>query len=449
MDQIPPSDDQLCKKSHKTNEQGCSVSLMSTLGDDIFLEILLRLPDFRCIVECSYVCKRWFSIISRSKAYFSHRFNHYHRQKRLCNSSSSSSSSPSLPFTLLFTNLAMIDHYFFAEQYISERSKILHYGQEAALNFLPWKMYKNGLYLESSFEDLLLVGIYPKGCLFVCNPFTRQFVELPRSPNAFHRRSRYALVVSEYSKIKYKVVQISTEVDDITSVSPPFLLHLTIFSSETGQWSSSTFNFPEVALFDRCSYRTPIVGSNGIVYWPYGVYKTEGLVALDICSKQYHLVGLPRELGHDWRSLGSRIHVGVVRGKVRLAQFFWYKRKQFFVFKAWELVDDDKMCNWNLVHYHDQMKMSECCMSLSSLLTIHALHPDDGDVFFFSLSNKTLKAKEDIRIFQCQMLGQNQSHIEILCNLPPKIYASRVSVVSLLHPWWPTQVPDLYHPTDI
>ncbi|XP_062078903.1 uncharacterized protein LOC133783322 [Humulus lupulus] len=419
--------------------------ILSIINDDILLEILLRLPDFRCIVECAYVCKRWFSFIFGSKAYFSHRFNHYHRQKRLINNNSPTS-SPSLPFTLLFTGLSVRTSPFPFE-FFSERSKTLDYGRKPALGFLPWTRNDNEYaFLWSSFEDLLLIQLSFKR-LYVCNPFLRQYVALPEpNPNntLFHPRCRYALVVlgrgSDANMIKYKVVKISTEVNNLNSAPPPFHLHLSIFSSETGQWSSSTFEFP--VFLHIWSHRSVVVGSNGIVYWPYGVDAIEGVVALNLCSKQCRLIDLPRELGCEWYRSEYRVRAGVVRGRLQLVQLFWSEDKQFYVFKAWELDDDDdgNKVYWNLVHHHDQMSMNfQTCMS-SQQLTILAPHPDDRDMFFFSRSiNINCENKE---IFLCRILGQNRNHIESLCHLPPGS-PLRLRVVPLLHPWWPTQIPQL------
>uniref|UniRef100_A0A803QF11 F-box protein n=1 Tax=Cannabis sativa TaxID=3483 RepID=A0A803QF11_CANSA len=177
---------------------------------------------------------------------------------------------------------------------------------------------------------------------------------------------------------------------------------------------------------------------------PYGLVKTEGIVALNLYSKRYRLISLPQELGHDWRCSNSRVHVGVVHEKVRLAQFFWYKKKQCYVFKVWELVDPEDnnymdiedMWSWNLVHNHDEMMIRFGCMSLLRF-TILALHPDDKDVFFFSRSNNN--ARDDVEIYQCQILGQNRNQIELIYHLLPK-YRNHLRVVPLLHPWWPTRI---------
>ncbi|KAM6552611.1 hypothetical protein CsatB_013373 [Cannabis sativa] len=414
--------------------------IFNIISDELLLEVLLRLPDFKSIIDCACVCKHWFSVLYCSRVYFSRKFNHYHRQKRLNNSFDSP-----LPFALLFTATCLSDSSF-SFAYFSPRSTILDDGLTPSLQFLPWKVDFDSAYIWSSFEDLLLVEVIcTSPCLYVCNPFLRQYIALPRCSNISRYYSRRVLVVSRTSslRVKYTVVNISGEGDFLTRVSQP--LDLDIFSSETGQWNHSTFDFPKEALYGSDS-RSSIIGSNGIVYWPYGSSnKNEGIVSLNLCSKRYRLIGLPREeLGRDWRCLDSRVHIGVVRGKVRLAQFYSYKKKQSFVFKAWELIDggdndDDEMYNWNLVHNHDHMTMR--FDGPMSFFCLAALHPDDGDVFFFSRSSNRIR--DNIEIFQCRILGPNYNHIETLCRLPSKVCATNLRAIPLLHPWWPSQIPSI------
>ncbi|KAM6594574.1 hypothetical protein CsatA_002277 [Cannabis sativa] len=165
-------------------------SLMSTISDDLLLEILLRLPDFRSIVQCACVSKRWFSTIRSSKTYFSHKFNQYHRQKRLDNKSSSSP----CPFTLLITDIHYtIGSSAFSYEFFSERSKVFGYGQEKTLEFLPWNDNKFCV-LWTWFEDLLLIELCKERSLYICNPFTKEYIKLPETPTSQICR-RYALVV--------------------------------------------------------------------------------------------------------------------------------------------------------------------------------------------------------------------------------------------------------------
>ncbi|PON60345.1 F-box domain containing protein [Parasponia andersonii] len=59
------------------------VTSISMVSEDVMLETLVRLPDYKCVIQCGLVCERWFHLISRSEHFnFSFNFNHHHRYKR-------------------------------------------------------------------------------------------------------------------------------------------------------------------------------------------------------------------------------------------------------------------------------------------------------------------------------------------------------------------------------
>ncbi|KAM6576392.1 hypothetical protein CsatB_028229 [Cannabis sativa] len=413
-------------------EQQCSP--ISIIIDDVLLEILVRLPDFKSVVECTYVCKQWRSIILASITYFSCRFNHHHRQKRLRNNLL----SPPMPFSLLFSSSFSWTPSS-CLSFFSERSKIFDYEKRLALEFLPCKDDVNEYaYILSSFEDLLLIKIHPKLALYVCNPFTSYSIALPTPPNFNNARCRYALVVSGYDGASNKLNNPTIKVVMITTdLTPPtFILQLAIFSFETGKWTELTFECPHY----RPLSHNQAIASNDIVYWPYGTgNKIEGMVALNIFSRKCRSINLSRVLGRLHCSIVRQVNIGVVRGKLRLSQFFWNKKNQSFVFKAWDLDDNGERCIWNLVHYHDEMTMnSKYCLRVNELSFL-TFHPDDGDVFFFSCYG--YKVKDKVEIFKCRIVGENHNKIDSLCHLSvhPKV-RPRLPVVSLLLPWWPTQL---------
>ncbi|KAM6589144.1 hypothetical protein CsatA_011749 [Cannabis sativa] len=294
--------------------------------------------------------------------------------------------------------------------------------------FLHSKDSSNYFYLWSSFENLLLVESSQH--TYICNPFTKQCISLPQSPNAFHKYYRYALVVSrDYddtnisNKLEYKVVKISTNVFNKVRISPVrFDLHITIFSSKTRQWTSSTnFKFP--VFFHLWNHQGGVVGSNnGIVYWTLGsFFHIEAIALFNIITKEWLVIGIPLALHCGCVVRCSckefKVYVGVVGGKVVLAFL------KNYAFMAWEIYNEDgnnKMFKWNSVHYHDLMMMRRF-----ESIDLLAVHPDDKDIFFFSdHSNK---------IYQCQILGQNKCDIENICHLPLKD-CPRMRVVTLLHP---------------
>ncbi|KAM6581685.1 hypothetical protein CsatA_005459 [Cannabis sativa] len=319
------------RRRKKIMKEKCDVvAPIWILSDDMLLEVFLRIFDLKCIMECAFVCKRWMSVISSSKSSFWRKFNHFHRQNRLNNSSFT-------PFTLLFrTNMRFksqippsLKNNIFSFEFFSEGSKIFDYGQKPALDFLPWRGDKWRAYIWSSFDDLLLVERSPTR-VYICNPFTKQYVEIPGSPFGFHELYWYALVVSS-------------------------------------------------------------------TYWS----------------------------GY---------------GKLRVVQLYLSNSGKY-VFKSWELIDDedDEVCIWNLVHYHDKMTIQSNKMSGSSQFNVLALHPDDEDVFFFE--NRT--SDDDVEILQFRILGQNHNEIKYLCHLPPTMN-KYIHVIPLSHPPWPTPCPKLF-----
>ncbi|CAI0412802.1 unnamed protein product [Linum tenue] len=128
--------------------------MISQLGDDLLVQILIRLPDPRPACRCKSVCKRWNSLISTPS--FNRRFVHHHR-----------SSNHHLP----------------------DDQKEL---QSIILSFLPPMPSKIGARFKvlDCFKDLVLCGFWDvdydnsEQCrsYLVCNPFTKQWMALPLAP---------------------------------------------------------------------------------------------------------------------------------------------------------------------------------------------------------------------------------------------------------------------------
>ncbi|CAI0546827.1 unnamed protein product [Linum tenue] len=130
--------------------------MISQLGDDLLVQILIRLPDPRPACRCKSVCKRWNSLISTPS--FNRRFVHHHR-----------SSNHHLPLPDDPNEL---------------QSTIRRLG------FLPRAYVLNDLRVLDCFKDLVLCGFWdlynnndiPGRSYLICNPFTKQWVALPLAP---------------------------------------------------------------------------------------------------------------------------------------------------------------------------------------------------------------------------------------------------------------------------
>ncbi|CAI0546481.1 unnamed protein product [Linum tenue] len=135
---------------------------ISKLGDDLLEEILVRsFPHPRSACRSKSVCKRWNSLISRSR--FNSRFVAHHRSRN--------EGQP--PLLLLSKDDAL--------PLPSSLLSFLPVPDEFRSNFVIW----------DSFKDLLLCGFRYSAwddnherarSLLICNPFTEQWVALPLPP---------------------------------------------------------------------------------------------------------------------------------------------------------------------------------------------------------------------------------------------------------------------------
>ncbi|CAI0449817.1 unnamed protein product [Linum tenue] len=160
----------LRKRLRSCSEVNPSNSMISSLGDDLLTEILIRLPNYRFAFWCKPVCKRWRSLISSPS--FSCRFISHHR------------SMDRLPALLLHTDDASDP-------------------QSAIMRFIPSMPFRVRACFKilDCFKDLLLCGFmdvkyrrdrkdpdeiknYHKlgRTYLVCNPFTKQWMALPLAP---------------------------------------------------------------------------------------------------------------------------------------------------------------------------------------------------------------------------------------------------------------------------
>ncbi|PON59870.1 F-box domain containing protein [Trema orientale] len=433
-------DEQLDSESEATR---AASKFISVIGDDILLEILLRLPEARTVIRCSSVCKRWFSLVSRlDDLYFIHKFNHHHTQKRLLlwgPNEDINSDDSQLPYTLFIRG-----HYISCWVYpvlkpshiepykdlFSEKSMILYpslsncFASGSILDFLNWPH----AFIVSSCYDLLLLTELTHDSYIVCNPLTRQFVEVPQAPRYMYTYdydgddfgqviSRCGFVcvprcscnkLSYYCNcsIEYKVVLITANECDPQH-------HAVIFSSETGKW------------FEYSAFRSPVclshwhlspVACNGIVYWPFGKNDFEGIAAVDLFKEsidseyeehnlqRFHSISLPVEFDSSLnRAFQENARLAVVRGRLRLAQFYLDEEAGSYVLKAWEL---EGATTWILVHHVSLKRGHE-----GLYVFLIALHPEDGDAFFFARMEY-----EEIDI--CQYKIGEDSFEEYVCDFP-------------------------------
>ncbi|PON95347.1 F-box domain containing protein, partial [Trema orientale] len=214
------------------------MSSTATVTDDLLLEIFVRLPNPRSAIQCSLVCKRWFSLIScpEFRRDFVHR-RHDHQR----------------PFTALSDRLPLCQLFSEKSEITRQCGKTIGYGDPCWISQLLLEKSKSkskskstSLYeqpirggygdIVSSFHDLLLIS-YSLKDYYICNPLTKQSVALPAPPVqcwpehiklVFEHPScpdKRAGCSCGFSDSRFRVLLFNHRIDDY------------LFCSETGQWS--------------------------------------------------------------------------------------------------------------------------------------------------------------------------------------------------------------------
>ncbi|CAI0549523.1 unnamed protein product [Linum tenue] len=212
--------------------------MITQLGDDLLVEILIRLPDPRPACRCKSVCKRWSSLISTPS--FNRRLIHHHHR-----------SWNQLP--------------------LPEDPNEL---QSTVRSFLPRVHIRDELRVLDCFKDWVLCGFWDleddnhesRRSYLVCNPFTKQWVALPLAPKkhvdyaqSLARKfdlgdDEQAFVYS--SEYRFRVVC-------IYNVGPTTMLD--VFCSESWKWTR------EILAIRRCLRigNKTVVSCNGELFWSY------------------------------------------------------------------------------------------------------------------------------------------------------------------------------------
>ncbi|PON32266.1 F-box domain containing protein, partial [Parasponia andersonii] len=410
--------------------------------DDLAVEILIRLPDCKSEVNCSLVCKRWFSIIN-SVHFRNKKLQRHH------------GASP--PCTILFRSHGFgrsislpLYHYF------TEESKILHRigssSSSSYLDFLPWDLVR----IHSSFNDLLLLSRKLRQyCFMICNPFTKQWIELPLPHIPLTANVRGAGLVcypikpppqQQQQQLPLKLNQYSFKVmvvwDRITYTGGMKIeIHLKTYCSETGKWSEEIFS-----LRDRMLNANTPVACNGLLYWLVGdinIETVDGIFAFNLSKftnqdpNYIRFINFPSGLLQEKEgSFDIKVRLGLVRGRLRLSQLLITKRNGF-VLKVWELNcdnnasydDDGSSKRWTLVHDVRVKKW------IDKRQFVIAFHPENGNVLYL-LFNRLHIYQYDIGEEIMEKVGQLPDNVggEGFCVGDIRTYA-------LVHPLWPTPIP--------
>ncbi|KAM6581654.1 hypothetical protein CsatA_005428 [Cannabis sativa] len=395
------------------------------LGNDILIEIFVRLKDISSLIRCRLVSKHWFSLINSKEYSYAKQVHHLQSQSLL-------------PTTLLFWNNYRLrlnsDKLFYT--FLTDESRNF-YGNTFSnfnyFNFLPWNEVK----LYASLNDLLLL-LCDKESFIICNPLTKQWLELPKIPLFSIKRDFLPFkgiggLVCDTNTNKYKVVLVYY--DNSPDIFH-YIYYVMTFDFETREWSSLFFPLTFAVLTENN------VTCNGIQHCLvtstlFG--NARKIITIDSYRGHIEQNGLPRDLKRERGKCDAiRVRIGVVREQLRLSQL--YKENNVFLLKIWEFnFDEDEECDvdylsskWSLVH-----EVNVECFKTRNLRVV-SFHPDDGNLIFL-LQDSYIIYQYDIVRNKFSKVGQFPFIHWVLSNLITR----KFQVHTLLHPLFPTPLPIL------
>ncbi|ONK57208.1 uncharacterized protein A4U43_C10F17710 [Asparagus officinalis] len=277
------------------------------LNEDITAEILALLPakDI-CRLRC--VCKQWLHLLSNP------RFIQHH-----------SARNPHPPVSGFFLS----DHNHGSQHFpIKPNPPRL---PNPTLSFIPADDGTR-IFVESSCNGLIIC--FQKAMYYVCNPTTREFVELP-VPDEVARN--LSLVFDPSKSPHYKVISICSQVH--------------IYSSETRSWKLS---------MDNTKLRESVSAHQaGSIHWKRSTYwnstlvwlVTRYLLSFDVTRECITKLTLPPEAPH----YSKVIYMGESRGK--LVVIGKPRNQEPYVFY---ILETDNLCSgWSLIYKVDLYRIGD------------------------------------------------------------------------------------------
>ncbi|GAB4851025.1 hypothetical protein Ancab_030322 [Ancistrocladus abbreviatus] len=336
----------------------CNTCINDVLLDELLVEILHRLPS-KLAAQCKLVCKRWFSIVSSS--YFLRCF------------------------------IMHSDKGKFTKAIWRGRQLLMtpdEPGLKFSLKFLPCFNDSEdvmNLRIMGSCNDLLLCCIRPRSwsrTYYVCNPFTKKWVELPRCPACSHKFVHVGFICDPpyhyhmhkqdiviNSNRSFKVVHLS-----VLRYSPELLVEM--FSSETGRWSKQLVSLPEGHAPQTKLSHGSVFCFNMKLYWP----ASKGVVIYDPSHGRIH--GVLTNPVDRIQDLGLK-YLGQSDGSL------WAFQERGWDLYIWQAkYQDNNGVNWSSRRWVNLWDLSRSSFikartgSCRPRLRLLAMHPGDPNILY-------------------------------------------------------------------
>ncbi|CAI0396194.1 unnamed protein product [Linum tenue] len=306
--------------------------------------------------------------------------------------------------------------------------------------------------VEGSSNGLLLCSPndYSRRLYYICNPLTKQWLALPRSPpRRRHHYVQVGFICDPFYHVQYDGEDGSVTLNDrfgVKVVRLPFFLgneegspiemEVEIFSSQTGCWTTSTVMLPKRLRFDEYNPQIAIP-HNGRLYW---FVEPCDILIYDLSKNEFLLES------HELPSFAMRSFFYWNRQLVEFKGFslcqgsFWVGQTEKWLLRVFNLRNGE----WFLTHDVHILHDMYCSSSLARQsvqrsyagIEFRSMHPVDPNVAYLSVDgeilecdfrNRTIKVEAEIENY-----GQDSLQLVYWFN-----------VLTFPLPLWPTPLPRL------
>eukprot|EP00268_Persea_americana_P058548 TRINITY_DN7091_c0_g1_i2.p1 TRINITY_DN7091_c0_g1~~TRINITY_DN7091_c0_g1_i2.p1 ORF type:complete len:406 (+),score=51.67 TRINITY_DN7091_c0_g1_i2:360-1577(+) len=374
------------------------------LADEILMDILSRLPHKRLIM-CKVVSKKFHRLVST--------LIHSPTRPR--------------PFSGLF-NLQMVYRRYPAFFRYLRKVEIGEIGLNIVMNdglsFLPCHPNTR---VHDIRDGFLLCSTNNRHEYYVCNPFTRQWVHLPRPPKHYGNCNieLSALVLDEPSDVffccHYKVVEFATthgrtphsDLDIMIDPSKgweekiPLDLNVCVYSSRTGQWVESNACLKDIKFC--LSEEKSSVFVNGALFFPaFFPANPSQVLMFDLKEEYFKLLDLPTDM-----LISSFIQCGCLGESEGCLTCACHNGSEMGVWKI-DGVDSD----WVLMRKIDlnDFGLPDDWKDAQDPLNIVAVHPNLDDVFLRSHKHLFRYYRYDINSRELKMLFSSYYNMSLEIN---------------------------------
>lgn len=266
----------------------------------------------------------------------------------------------------------------------------------------------NGLLLCAERPD---IGIFPILYPFqyiLCNPYTKQWVMLPK-PNRDHTIKNVILHSYSTHAFHFKVICLTTETRNNA-------LDLVIYSSEIGEWKECTIF---CHLGRLCSSYLSILLDGSFYLWSADIWYTD-VKHLCVCNLEEESVGIVDIPIVPSSNSGIRL-LGVSAGCL------YYSESNETHFRVWVLIDGEEWLLRHSVTFESLMDHLQWSLDSDSMFYALAFHPLNDQIVLVEMTHGRKVA----------LYYMDEERIVILDNIDRSFY---FPVIPYFSPAWPPSI---------